>query len=144
MQSEVIAAASIEFCQATLDALPERLCIIDDKGVILFVNNAWRRFADQNPPAPNDYCIGQNYLDACDNAKGKESDEAMLFARGLRDVLDGTRTTFDLQYPCHTPNEERWFLGHVTPLITSSFSGLVVTHTDITKQHRVNEVSPGE
>ena len=134
-----IATASREFCQVTLDALPEHLCVVDEKGAILFVNNAWRRFADENPPAPDNYCIGHNYFDACDRAEGKDADAAMLFARGLRDVLGGTRPLFELQYTCHAPEEERWFVGRASSLAADSTARAVITHTDITKQHRVNE-----
>jgi PAS domain S-box-containing protein len=131
--------ATRDFCQATLDALPAHLCVVDDKGVILFVNDAWRRFADENPPVPHNYCIGQNYLEICDQAAGEDAGGARLFARGMRGVLDGTTTLFELQYTCHAPEVERWFLGRVTPLVAASFSGLVVMHTDITKPHRVHE-----
>jgi PAS domain S-box-containing protein len=139
MKSEVIAEASRDFCIATLDALPAHLCVIDRKGLILFVNNAWRRFADENPPAPENYCIGHNYLDICDCATGDDAEQARIFARGLRDLLDGTKDSFEFQYTCHAPQEERWFLGRASANVSTPFAGLVITHTDITKQHRVNE-----
>jgi PAS domain S-box-containing protein len=139
MNSEATGDASREFCIATLNALPAHLCVVDNNGVIIFVNSAWRRFADENPPAPDNYCIGQNYLDVCDRATGEDAGEARLFARGMRDLLDGITTSFELQYTCHAPEEERWFIGRISPLVAASFVGLIVTHTDITKQHRVNE-----
>jgi hypothetical protein len=38
-------------------------------------------------------------------------------------------------YPCHSPNVDRWFLLHASPLVGGSVSaerGAVVTHLEIT------------
>jgi diguanylate cyclase (GGDEF)-like protein len=36
-----------------------------------------------------------------------------------------------MEYPCHSPKENRWFIGRVTPLQISQI-GAVISHTDIT------------
>jgi two-component system CheB/CheR fusion protein len=35
-----------------------------------------------------------------------------------------------MQYPCHSPDTERWFLMHAKP-IDHPAGGVVISHTDI-------------
>ena len=53
-------------------------------------------------------------------------------------MLDGARANFTIEYPCHSPNEKRWFLMSVTPL-GGERGGAVVTHTDITARKQAEE-----
>jgi two-component system CheB/CheR fusion protein len=47
---------------------------------------------------------------------------------GLGAVLAGRRTTFAITYPCHAPDQERWFRMNVKPLPDG---GVLVTHVDL-------------
>jgi PAS domain S-box-containing protein len=49
--------------------------------------------------------------------------------------LSGEKTAFDLDYPCHSPTEQRWFRLFSTPLD----EGSLVAHIDITDQKRAEE-----
>ena len=122
-----------------LDALTSHLCVLDGHGVIVFANTAWREFADKNPPAPENYAIGENYLSVCDRATGENSSEAQPFAEGIRDVLRGNTSCFELEYPCHAPGTVRWFVGRVAPLPHGTDKWIVITHTDVTVHHFVDE-----
>ncbi|MDP3225931.1 MAG: hypothetical protein Q8M96_22580, partial [Rubrivivax sp.] len=48
---------------ALLDALPAHVALLDAKGVIVAVNAAWRRFADDNGLRDPGHGVGRNYLD---------------------------------------------------------------------------------
>ena len=61
---------------AILDAMPAHVALLDVQGVIVSVNDTWRRFADTNALLIADHGIGTNYLDVCDSAGGKVSVEA--------------------------------------------------------------------
>ena len=52
-------------------------------------------------------------------------------AENLRAVLEGERHHFTIEYPCHSPIEERWFLMQVNALQDSK-GGVVVSHFNIT------------
>ena len=128
---------SEEFARATIDALTPHLCVVDESGTIVTVNNAWRKFAESNPPVYNPVIPGANYLDICDHATGPEAAEAAAFAVGIRDVLNGRATEYFMEYPCHSPTEERWFVAHVAPFFTKDCKRVVITHQDVSQRKRL-------
>jgi diguanylate cyclase (GGDEF)-like protein len=112
---------------AILNALPAHIALIDNQGAIVSFNRAWQGFAETNGlPAPS-YGIGINYLDTCDKACG--GDEA---AEGIRSVLAGNLSSFAMEYPCHSPTQQRWFLMTVTPSSHDAKTGAVIMHLNIT------------
>ena len=131
--------------QATIDSLPAHLAILDDNGTIISLNSAWRRYALDNDFSGHDYGLGANYLDVCARATGANAVEAPLVLRGLKDVLSGERDEFYLEYPCHSPTEQRWYALRATRFGNSASNGgepdggapdgepvrVVVTHEDI-------------
>jgi two-component system CheB/CheR fusion protein len=50
--------------------------------------------------------------------------------RSLEAVLTGNQERYELEYPCHSPDAQRWFVMRVKRL--SDGSGVVVSHFDIT------------
>src|SRR5215218_9455825 len=125
--------------QRTLDSLSAHLAIIDETGAIVTVNNAWRDFARANGVAGQDYAEGANYLRACDSAADAYSEEAAPFAEGIRSVLSGQREKFELEYPCHSPSERRWFIGRVTPFPAGGSPRAVVAHENIIERKLAEE-----
>ena len=125
--------------QRTLDSLTAHIAIIDESGTIVAVNKAWRRFAQASGVAEQNYAEGVNYLRVCDSAAGEYSEEAAPFAEGIRSILSGRREKFELEYPCHSPSERRWFIARVTPFAGSGSSGAVVAHENITERKLAEE-----
>jgi diguanylate cyclase (GGDEF)-like protein/PAS domain S-box-containing protein len=119
---------------AILNALPACIALLDSQGNIVTVNEAWRRFAGDNDLALPDYGIGRNYLVICDRVRGRDSAEAQRVAQGIRSVLDGKAKYFSVEYACHSPAEQRWFLLTVTALTDGCVHGVVVMHLDITER----------
>jgi PAS domain S-box-containing protein len=133
---------SEEFRIAVLDSLSSQVAVLDPDGVIVAVNEPWRRFALENGTEPGDPAgktgIGVNYLHVCQASRGDSADEARQAHDGIRLVLDGRLPSFHLEYPCHTPNQQRWFNMLVTPLNTQE-RGAVIVHTDISKRKRAEQ-----
>lgn len=123
---------------SVMDALTSNICVVDPAGKILAVNRAWLEFSSSNAGAGESAYLGTNYLDVCQHSSGPASKEAAEFHRGLQDVLDGRAEMFQLEYPCHSPSELRWFLARVTPLTIRKGRararkiGAVVSHMNIT------------
>ena len=125
--------------QRTLDSLSAHIAIIDETGAIVTVNKAWRDFARVNGLAAQNYAEGANYLRTCDSAAGAHSEEAAPFAEGIRSVLSGQREKFELEYPCHSPSERRWYIGRVTQFAADGPLRAVVAHENITKRKLAEE-----
>jgi PAS domain S-box-containing protein len=66
-------------------------------------------------------------------------EEATSFAEGIRSVLSGRREEFALEYPCHSPTEQRWFVGRVTRFPPGSPTRAVVAHENVTPRKRTEE-----
>ncbi|MFA7281982.1 MAG: EAL domain-containing protein [Sterolibacterium sp.] len=124
---------------AILNALPAHIALLDTQGRIISVNQAWRRFADANLLQGPEHAIGVNYLTICDSARGNDAAEAHQAAAGIRSVLDGGENSFSLEYPCHSPTEQRWFLMTVSPLAVDRLHSGVVMHLDITERKQAQD-----
>ena len=127
------------FARSTLNSLSAHIAILDEKGRIVATNLAWQRFASSNPPITPSAGPGTNYLEVCDAATGEGSEEALDFARGVRDVISGRLETFELEYPCHSPDERRWFVGRVTRFPDTVPPKVVVAHENVTERRLAEE-----
>lgn len=124
-------AASEKFLSSVLNGLASHIAVLDERGVILMVNDAWMRFADQNGLAASHYSVGQNYLEICAPATANCPAEAMEAAVGIRAVLEGKQPWFQMEYPCHSLTEKRWFQMRVDRLASPDSLRVVVSHENI-------------
>jgi hypothetical protein len=120
-----------DFAAAVIDALSSHVCVIDKDGVIITVNRAWQNFTLENPPISKCAGVGANYLKVCRQAFGPGSEGAEGFGSGIQSVLKDKVSLFQMEYPCHSPMQNRWFLGRVTPLEFKQM-GAVISHATIT------------
>jgi len=133
-----------QFAQSTIDAIGAHLCVLDETGTIIAVNRAWQQFAEANKStafrqSPAQFCEGANYLAVCDRVVGPDAKQAAEFAAAIRSVLRGDSPDFSLEYPCNSPDQERWFLGRVSRFVIDGAAWAVVWHYDITKRKRAEQ-----
>ena len=120
--------------EAAFQALPTQMAVLDTTGTILYVNAAWKAFARENgAPLQVEAGVGRNYLASSPSAEGDGAEEGLEASRGIAAVLAGTVPFFTLEYPCHSPDEQRWFLLYAAPL-PGERGGAVVAHLDITER----------
>ena len=131
--NEKLRDANIELL-TILNTLPANIALLDDKGVIIAVDEAWKKFADENNMQSDNYGVGDNYLDVCQKATGTDQQTAMEMCNGTAEVLHGRIGNFAMEYPCHSPVEQRWFRVEVRPLVENERSGAVVMHINITER----------
>jgi excisionase family DNA binding protein len=126
-----------EELRSFLSTLPAHIAIVDSSGTIVAVNQAWRDFATSNGAIVSKVMEGTNYFKVCDSATGDQSEHAAAFAEGIRSVLSGQREEFEMEYPCHSPTELRWFVGRVMPFTNGSSPRAVVIHENITEREQM-------
>ena len=122
-----------------LNTLSAHVAIIKGTGDVVAVNEAWRAFAESNGAVLSKVTEGTNYLSVCDSARGDQSEYAGAFAEGIRSVLSGELEEFEMEYPCHSPDERRWFVGRVVPIRNGSTPQAVVIHENITERKRMKQ-----
>ncbi|MEI8169625.1 MAG: HD-GYP domain-containing protein [Rhodoferax sp.] len=130
------------YYSAVIDALTAHVALLSNQGEIVAVNESWRKFADDNGSTLPNYGVGSNYLEllrksaACADPDSEKGDADRGFAHqvvdGISNVLGGSTPKFQLEYPCHAPLEDRWFLLTVTPFSPGSTVKVVVSHENIT------------
>jgi hypothetical protein len=124
------ALADLAFYKAVLDALEAHVALIDSQGTILAVNASWQSFGEANGLRDTRFGVGANYFTVC---RAAVDPVAMAAERGIKDILVGQQSSFYLEYPCHSPDEERWFALRATPLADyPNFA--VLAHENITER----------
>jgi signal transduction histidine kinase len=120
-----------------LDGFDFSVAILDADGEIRATNDAWAEFGQFNGLEGPPDSVGLNYLDACE--AGDDDHFATTAAAGIRAVIDGDRESFRLEYPCHSPDEKRWFLLY-TGRVDVPDATVLVAHLDITGR-KVSEIT---
>ncbi|MDA1164409.1 MAG: diguanylate cyclase [Planctomycetota bacterium] len=117
-----------------INSLEEQIAVIDQDGTIVDVNSAWTSFGIENGLSCAYATVGCNYLKVVSTSVARGDCLAAEAAQGISDVLRGTRTSFYFEYPCHSPDEERWFLMRVTRLNDNSRNMFVISNHNITQR----------
>ncbi len=126
-----------QFNRAILNSLPTHIAVLNEQGTIVAVNDAWMAFAQANGDIDLQHTgVGINYFNVCQNAS-ENTPDVQSVVEGMRAVLDGQLPLFELEYPCDSLTQERWFLMRVMPLVGQSSRQLVVSHSDITERKRL-------
>ena len=123
---------------AAFYALPHSAAVLDQRGVIVAVSRAWERLGQEGGGRS---CIGVGYLAVCAATTGADVTCAAHAAAGIRGLLAGEQVSLELEYPCHSPQAQRWFLMTAHRLAEPA-RGLVVVHTDITAR-KLDEIKRG-
>jgi PAS domain S-box-containing protein len=131
-RSEATQQAAAATLSSILNALPAHIALLDSQGVIISVNEGWLDFAAGNSLDRAPSQIGRNYLEICESTRGACAREAHEAARGIRGVLCDALPAFSMEYPCHSPTQQRWFQLIAAPIGGSGVGGAVVMHMDIT------------
>ena len=120
------------------DSLDDMVAVIDAQGTILMVNRAWRDFAKNNgaTQALID-AVGVNYLEVLEPSHNSALDVAIA-RRGIECVLAGTLPRFEQEYPCHSPEEKRFFNMRVFPL-SGPRKGVLIAHEDISEKKQIEQ-----
>ena len=122
-----------------VDALPEHIAVMNNDSTIVFVNQAWKTFADKNHLASKNHGVGVNYIDLCKNATGPGSDQAAGIAKKIDALLSGKIDTFAMEYPCHSSDSHRWFRLNLTWFMVNNNRWAVAVHENITQRSRAEK-----
>lgn len=119
-----------------LNALPANIALLDKKGIIQDVNQAWISRSEKLCPVIGKYGIGDNYLKVKSQSTVLSPDDKAM-SKGIKAVLDRKQNEFVFEHSCDIGISRSWFRMIVTSLRGHSFEGAVVMHIDITEVKRL-------
>ena len=121
-----------ELARTVLDSLSAHIAILDENGVILETNKAWRDFAVKSG-MPEDYDDrGSNYLAICEATIGSDAEDAGKVAKGIRAVIRGEVEEFLYDYPCHSEDGPHWYYMRAIRMAGEDPVRVVTSHEEIT------------
>lgn len=121
---------SSQFSAGMLNALSAHIAVLDQTGQIIAVNEAWRRFGQTNGLVSADSNKGDNYLVVCDQASEKEAGQV---AAAIRHILSGQQQEAHIEYLCHSPQEQRWFIAHITRFEANGQPYIIIAHENVSQ-----------
>lgn len=111
------------------------MAVLDRRGTIIAVNDAWKSFARANGYRGSAFGVGANYLAICRAAAEAGADGAETAHAALEGLLAGRTRMFSIEYPCHAPGEDRWFQMIALPNADPGRDGqFLVLHLPITER----------
>ncbi len=123
-----------EFLRKVLDTLDTHVVVIDKTGKIFFVNRTWVEFGQDNACAVRLNWDNLNYLVECERAAQQGDEFGRLAGEGILNVITGRLPRFYLEYPCHAPDQRRWFKMRVIPFFHNNNTWYTITHENITER----------
>jgi PAS domain S-box-containing protein len=128
------------FTAGLIDSLSSNIAVVNGAGTIIKVNRSWNTFAFDNNASSSEKCgVGANYFEVCSNTTGLADDFPALAMDGIKKVLSGASKDFYLEYPCHSPIEERWFYMRVKRF-DSNEPLVLIEHQYITERKKAEEL----
>lgn len=121
-----------------LDSFIDNIAVVNAAGEIVFTNNSWKQFAKANSGLETNTDVGVNYLMLCQSVKGEDLQKAQEAAAGIQKVILRELDIFEMEYPCHSPNEKRWFLMRCKPQENHD-EHVIISHVNITNRKLAEE-----
>jgi DNA-binding CsgD family transcriptional regulator len=123
---------SDELARSVLNSLSAHIAILDQDGVILETNQAWKEFAIKGGTPDTFDHRGVNYLKICDATTGDEAEDSKKVAAGIRAVIAGEVEEFLHDYPCHSKDGPHWYYMRAIRMTGPGPIRVVVSHEEIT------------
>jgi two-component system NarL family sensor kinase len=118
--------------ESILDAVAANVAILNDKGEIIAVNDAWMQFAEFNELPLEDYGLGSDYISLCESL---DAPDAAAARQGLRDLLAGGEPgPLRYEYQIFLANGPIWVRMTATPISRDDRTLVILAHEDITVQ----------
>lgn len=123
-----------QFLQSLIDSLSDQIVVIDNTGEIVFVNHSWRTFGSKNGFPTKFSWLGENYLQVCRKSAVHGDHIAGDIVEKIERIIQGKNNECEVDYPCHTPKKQRWFLMRATLIRNTSRKLFLISHKDVTRR----------
>jgi len=124
----------IELTQTILDSLSSNIVVLDENGIIKYTNQAWDDYINQTDLHYQENGLGMNYLKVFKKGDVRCLDKENAALEGIKEILEGRKTSFSLEYPCHYQDNKHWYKMKVTPFSGRENYSAVISNEEITEQ----------
>lgn len=131
---------SEEFKKGILDSISDAIVVVNNAGIVVAGNLAWRKACELDALASEDQAseaaapLGSPYRLACRAATAVANADL-----GIGAVLAGRRAGYSLRYQCTQAGRQRWLRLSVTALVHGGRRHAVIMHQDITQQRHLEQ-----
>src|SRR5262249_41478030 len=127
--------ATVELHAAILASVHDHFAILDGRGVVVEVNESWRRFAESPSVQPfHRALVGENYLELCRRAAEEGNATADREYAGIRDILARANRRFEMEYAVSPDGDgDRYALS--VNFLALSGGGAFIRRSDMTARH---------
>lgn len=122
--------------QAILQSLPAYILVVDKKGKIIALNEAWTKQASE--PDAAKVQMGKNYFDLLDSFESIAKADKRVIIQGIKAVAKNRKSDFQLEYQLLPLETERWFSIQVLPLKYTD-SGVVISNREVTDRKKLEQ-----
>ena len=123
---------ALRLFRSLLASLQDQVAVLDARGYVLEVNDAWQRFVSSAPVHEFGRAgIGEDFLVTCSEAAGRGNANAWRALAGVRRVLDRERRRFEMEYDEERGGRHEWYTLTVDALARAD-GGAVVIRADVT------------
>ncbi|HNY13657.1 MAG TPA: histidine kinase dimerization/phospho-acceptor domain-containing protein, partial [Candidatus Wallbacteria bacterium] len=126
---------SKRFLKFALDSLATMVIILDETGVIIHFNEAFRKFEKEQSEKSSAW-TGLNFLDLMDIRASEGASSSAHAAAGIRDVIRGNKDVFEMEYLFESEDDDIWFWITVTRFKETFPPRFVVSFERITERKK--------
>jgi PAS domain S-box-containing protein len=124
---------SPDFLQQVVQVLPACVAVLDDRGKIVVVNQAWIDYCKENGLSVKKYNVGSNYLQLCRKSQSFSRENGPNAAKGIESVIVGRQDSFYLEYPSLSSNGQKWFQMRISRFHYGGKNWILINHENITE-----------
>jgi len=122
------------FLIETLNTVKSHITVVNEAFTIVYTNKAWTEFGEQNDCSHKGDWFGINYLKVCEKAAKSGDEYSIQVTQGIKALIAGIITEYTLEYPCHSPTKNRWFMMQIERFTSERLIYYVISHQDITER----------
>ncbi len=137
-RAEEALSRQADFSQRIFNSTDAHLAVVEGDGRIVEINDAWRLFAQKNHAGDEQlWGPGANYFQECTPGFG-DLNFARAAYEGIRQVQQGRLPHFELEYPCPSASEQRWFTLRAMPFLGRPGT-VLISHTDVSARKQAEQ-----
>lgn len=128
-------AQNERFIRSTLDSLPTQVAILNQDGIVVYTNRAWRVFAnEQYPSQVAGDMLGVDYFKFCRfyDRGGDEGRTSVALAAGIERIIAGQSESFSQEFAWKSEEGTCWLELQATPFAGGGPMRAVLAVNDVT------------